>query len=427
VKLKLSDIKQHAELQPRIKINDETVEIYANTFEHLPPIVVFQIEGKNGWFLVDGWHRFAAARRLGLAEIEVIKETGGWDGAKEYAFDANIKHGLALSLAERKKATELKLILHTERSNSWIAEECGLSDHTVEDIRVKLESGSRIARLNKLKGRDGKEYPRTIEQPKREESELEEPEEIEEIETPTLGDWPINVVTIIDAIEGLRGLPTESIDLVFTDPPYNLGKFYGENIPDNIDKYWGWCASWFMEICRVLKKGGSFYVMHYPEACVQWKPRLDELLDFRRWITWVYNINVTANKNYRRSQRTILFYSKGEPKHFDGLADGEPYKNPTDKRVQQLNPLNQGVTPTDVWTYQLVKNVSKEKTEWPNQLPSELVERIIKVSSMPNDIVLDPFIGSGTTARAAIKNHRQWIGFDLNEKSKEMIGAENGI
>jgi len=427
MKLKLSDIKQHAELQPRIKINDETVEIYANTFEQLPPIVIFQIEGAKGWYLVDGWHRFAAARKLGLAEIEVIKETGTWDEAKEYAFDANIKHGLALSLAERKKAAELKLILHTERSNSWIAEECGIDAETVKSLRENLEIDSDIRSLTRFTTKEGKSFPRTIEQPKREEPKPEDPEEIEEIEIPTLGDWPINDVTIIDAIEGLRGLPTESADLVFTDPPYNLNKFYGENIPDNIDKYGGWCEHWFLEISRVLKRGGSFYVMHYPEVCAQWKQRLDELLDFRRWITWVYNINVTANKNYRRSQRTILFYSKGEPKHFDGLADSEPYKNPTDKRVQQLNPLNQGVTPTDVWTHQLVKNVSKEKTEWPNQLPLGLVERIIKVSSMPGDIVLDPFMGSGTTARAAIKNHRQWIGFDLNEKSKEMIGAENGI
>ena len=204
---------------------------------------------------------------------------------------------------------------------------------------------------------------------------------------------------------------------MFADPPYNLSKDYGEGILDSRDRYWGWCAQWFIEVARVLKQGGSFYAMHYPEACAEWKQTLDNLLDFQRWITWRYNINVSSKNNWRRSHRTILFYSKGEPKHFDGRADAVPYKNPDDKRVKKLNPIEKGTTPTDVWEFQLVKNVSKEKTDWVNQLPLELLERIIKVSSMPNDVVLDPFMGSGTTAVAAQKNGRDWIGFDLNKTS----------
>ncbi len=426
MKLKLSDIKQHLDLQPRENINQETVEAYANTFSQLPPVVVFRIDGKAGWYLADGWHRFAAARELGLAEIEVINHMGTWDEAREYSFDANRKHGLALSLKDRKKGAGTKLILHTERSNSWIAEECGLSDVTINNIREGLESTSHIERLDTLVGKDSKQRPRNIEQPKKEQpAVIEEKEEPEEV-IPTLGEWPLNQVSIVDVIEGLRGLPTESIDLVFTDPPYNLGKNYGENIPDKFDKYWGWCGQWFIEISRVLKKGGSFYSIQYPGACAQWKQMLDMLLDFRRWITWVYNINSSAKNNWRCSQRTILFYTKGEPKHFDGLADGEPYKNPDDKRVKKLNPLEQGVTPTDVWEYQLVKNVSQEKTQWPNQLPLALAERIIKVSSMPGDVVLDPFMGSGTTAEGAFKNNRDWIGFDLNPDSIKVTGERIG-
>ncbi len=143
------------------------------------------------------------------------------------------------------------------------------------------------------------------------------------------------------------------------------------------------------------------------------------LFTFKCWISWVYNINNSARNNWRKGhKRTILFYTKGEPKCFNGLADPIPYKNPDDKRIQKLNPM--GTVATDVWEYQLVKNVSKEKTEWPNQLPVKLIERIIKVSSMPGDIVLDPFIGSGTIAEAAVKYKRLWIGFDLNEKSKSI-------
>ncbi len=433
MKLKLAEIKQHSDFQPRESINQEIVETYINTFNQLPPIIVFKIDEKTGWYLVDGWHRVDAARKKGMAEIEVIKNVGTWDEAREFSFDANRKHGLALSLKDRKKGAETKLVLHTERSNSWIAEECGLSDKTIESIREKLESNSEIPSLARLTTKEGKSFPRSIEKLKKVEDmdtgllEVEEePEEEPEENVPALGLWPLNQVSIVDVIEGLRGLPTESIDLVFTDPPYNLGKDYGENIPDKIDKYWGWCGQWFMEISRVLKKGGSFYIMHYPEVCAQWKQTLDTVLTFKRWITWVYNINNSTKNNWRRSHRTILFYTKGEPKHFDGLADGEPYKNPDDKRVIKMNPLDQGVTPTDVWVYQLVKNVSKEKTEWVNQLPLKLIERIIKISSMPNDIILDPFMGSGTIAEGAYKNNRLWIGFDLNTKSINIIEGRIG-
>lgn len=426
--MKLLDIKEHKDLQPREKLNDEMIDAYANSFDSLPPVTVFQIEGKKGWHLVDGWHRVAAARRINRSEIDVIKETGTWEEAKETAFDANMRHGLALTLKERKKAAELKLMLHTERSNSWIAEECGISYHTVEKIRLELEGARNILPLSDLVDKLGRNIPRHIEQPSKDkDKETNEVEEtIEEVvieELPKVGQWELNNVSIVDAIEGLRGLPTESVDLVFADPPYNLGKDYGEGIIDKRDKYYGWCAQWFIEVARVMKHGGSFYVMHYPETCAEWKQTLDNFLDFQRWITWIYNINTTGKNNWRRSHRTILFYSKGNPKHFDGLADAVPYKNPDDKRVKQLNPIEGGTTPTDVWEYQLVKNVSEDKTSWPNQLPVELLERIIKVSSGQDDLVVDPFMGSGTTAVAASRCNRSWIGFDVSEQSKEVINA----
>ena len=78
------------------------------------------------------------------------------------------------------------------------------------------------------------------------------------------------------------------------------------------------------------------------------------------------------------------------------------------------------------WVYNLVKNVSKDKTSWPNQIPVALVERIIKVSCPPDGIVCDPFMGSGTTAVAAVKNNRKWIGFDIMAESKAETEARLG-
>lgn len=237
----------------------------------------------------------------------------------------------------------------------------------------------------------------------------------------------LNQVHTLDVLEGFGRINSESVQLIFADPPYNLGFKYGAGVNDQRPhlEYMEWCAEWFKEVARVLADGGSFYVMHYPEICAEWKPILDSMLEFRRWITWTYPTNVGhSRKNWTRTQRTILFFTKGDGYTFNGLADAQPYRNPHDRRIQARKQL--GVVPYDVWDYNLVKNVSREKTPWPNQIPVALVERIIKTSSNAGDVVLDPFMGSGTTAVAAIRNNRSWLGFDLNPNSSTVTEQRIG-
>jgi len=226
----------------------------------------------------------------------------------------------------------------------------------------------------------------------------------------------------MDCVQGMAMLPHNSIDLVFADPPYNIGVSYGngDTFNDRHEAYNEWCQLWFEAVFRILKLGGSFYAVHYPEVCASWLPRLKARFTFHRWITWHYPTNIGQSpNNWTRSHRTILFCTKGKiPAFFNGLADPQDYRNPTDKRIQENLKERPGVTPYDVWEYNLVKNVSTDKTSWPNQIPLALVERIIKVSCLPNGIVCDPFLGSGTTAVAAFKNNRQWIGFDILTESK---------
>lgn len=237
------------------------------------------------------------------------------------------------------------------------------------------------------------------------------------------GPLVLNTVHTTDCLEGMKRLPREYIDLVFADPPYNIGVDYGNGSSslDRHDAYYDWCSEWFRAVERVLKPGGAFYLMHYPEHCAYLLPRLRALrFAFQRWIIWHYSTNIGQSpNNWTRSHRAILFCTKGEaPAYFTGLADPQPYRNPTDKRIQENLKTRPGVTPYDVWEYNLVKNVSKDKTSWPNQIPVALVERIIKVSCPPDGIVCDPFMGSGTTAVAAVKNNRKWIGFDIMAESK---------
>ncbi len=433
VRLSLAQIKRDSKLSPRKETDPNTAEAYAECFDQLPPIEVFKIPGETQYYLVDGWHRYRAAEILKLEEVEVQAFAGTMEQAREYALLANLRHGLPLTRKEKRHVIAEFLKLHPERSNSWIAGDLGTTTHTIINIRTELEESNNLVVYKVLIGRDGKERPRTIEQPKKEET-TEEPEttaedgddeeteelEVEEPELPSipmLGVYELDKVHQADCLIGLMGLPENSIDLVFADPPYNLGKDYGGEFKDRKerDEYFKWCFDWFKEVQRVLRDGGAFYLMHYPEVAAQWKWQLDGLFGlftFQRWLSWVYPSNIGHGKdNWRRSHRTILYYVKGDgAAFFDGEADPQPYKNPDDIRVAHLG--KRGTTPYDWWEYDLVKNVSKDKKAWPNQLPVSLVERIVLSSCPPGGIVCDPFMGSGTTASAAIRSERSWIGFD---------------
>lgn len=230
-----------------------------------------------------------------------------------------------------------------------------------------------------------------------------------------------NNIYCMDCLEGLRRLPHDSVDLVFADPPYNIGVNYGNGNSDRHEAYIDWCAEWFKAVERVLKPGGSFYLVHYPEECADFLPRLRAIrFKLQRWITWHYPTNVGhSSDNWTRSHRAILFLTKGgTPETFNGLADAQPYRNLTDRRVKENLKVRPGVVPYDVWEYNLVKNVSKEKQNDgpPNQLPESLLKRIVLTSSNEGDLVVDPFSGSGTTAGIANRFNRRYICFDLNPK-----------
>jgi len=224
-----------------------------------------------------------------------------------------------------------------------------------------------------------------------------------------------------DCVNELKNISVNSVDLIVTDPPFNIGKNYGNGFKDRMKKeqYIEWCKQWLKECIRVLKDGGALYLFNYPENNAYLMPFLDEYLNFRRWMTWHYPVNTGMSPtNFTRSQHSILFYIKGEkPKLFNKKEIAEPYRNPTDKRIKELikNGSN-GKTPYDVFQFNIVKNVSKSKTEHPCQLPEKLIEIFIKASSQKYDIVLDPFGGSFTTSVVAKKLERNSISIELNPK-----------
>lgn len=222
-----------------------------------------------------------------------------------------------------------------------------------------------------------------------------------------------------DCIKELKKIPTESINLIVTDPPFNIGKKYNSYV-DNKSKedYIKWCESWLTECIRVLKNGGALYLFNYPENNAYLMPFLDKHLTFKRWMTWHYPVNTGMSPtNFTRSQHSILFYIKGDkPNVFNKDEIAEPYRNPTDKRIKErIKNGSKGKTPYDVFQFNLVKNVSKDKTEHPCQIPVPLIELFIKASSNKEDLVLDPFGGSFSTAVACKKLGRNSISMEIDE------------
>jgi len=222
-----------------------------------------------------------------------------------------------------------------------------------------------------------------------------------------------------DCVKELRKINTESIGLIITDPPFNIGKKYNSYADNkNKDEYIWWCQVWLMECVRVLSVGSALYLINYPENNAYLMPFLDKYLTFKRWMTWHYPTNTGMSPtNYTRSQHSILFYVKGnEPRVFNKDDIAEPYRNPKDKRIlQRIKNGSKGKTPYDVFEFNIVKNVSKDKTDHPCQIPVSLLEIFVKASSNKGDIILDPFGGSFSTAVACQKNGRNSVSIELDK------------
>jgi len=227
-----------------------------------------------------------------------------------------------------------------------------------------------------------------------------------------------------DCLEVMKKMPSESIDLIITDPPFNIGKDYGGVYEDKkeFDEYIEWCKKWLLECIRLLKNSGSLYLFNYPENNAYLLPFLKEHLLFKRWMTWHYPTNTGHSKsNFTRTQHSILFFTKTKNHKFNRKDVAEPYKNPTDKRIQErLKNGSNGRAPYDVFHFNLVKNVSKDKTSHPCQIPVPLLKIFIKASSDKGDWVFDPFAGSFSTCAAAKELGRNCIGIDINPKYVEI-------
>jgi len=213
-----------------------------------------------------------------------------------------------------------------------------------------------------------------------------------------------------DAEAILKSLPSDSIDLIVADPPYNLGKDYGHTI-DKKDwsEYKIFTENWLQESLRVLKPTGSIYVF----MGVRFVSKLYLLMEeigflFNGWITWHYTQGMGRTKGFSPRHEDILYLTKSEKYTFNLENIRIPQKY-----YRERNNMK-GANPGDVWQFSHVHYCADEREQHPTQKPEALVARIVQASSNENDVVLDPFVGSGTTCKVARDLKRHWIGIDIN-------------
>lgn len=228
-----------------------------------------------------------------------------------------------------------------------------------------------------------------------------------------------NAIYCGDCIETMRSWPDGCIDLAFADPPYNIGYVY-DNYRDDLpaDRYVTWCRDWMAEIQRLLRSDGSFYLAigddFAAELCVVGK-QLGYTL--RNWIIWHYTFGQHCKTKFGRSHTHILYFTR-HPKKLTFNDELLRYPSARHTEYQDLRANPMGRLPDDVWDcFPRVCGTFKERDGYHGcQLPESLLTRIILASSNPGEVVLDPFVGSGTTATVARKLGRKYVGIDLSEE-----------
>lgn len=225
-----------------------------------------------------------------------------------------------------------------------------------------------------------------------------------------------------DSLELLAGFPEGSVDLVFADPPFNIGYVYDkyrDDVPD--EEYVAWSRDWMAACNRVLKPTGSFYIAIGDEFAADIRIIGRELgLHLRNWIIWHYTFGQNARTKFSRSH-THIFYFTCDRKQFTFNDNLLRYPSARHTEYQDLRANPAGRLPDDVWSeFPRVCGTFKERAGFHGcQMPEMLLMRIVMASSNPGELVLDPFSGSGTTAAAAKQLGRHYIGIDLSQEYAE--------
>ena len=219
--------------------------------------------------------------------------------------------------------------------------------------------------------------------------------------------------------------------IIFLDPPFNLGKDYGNGKQHDLkphDQYLSWLCDLIRESERGLMPGGALYLYHLPGVATQLTGFLNEKFQFRHWIAVsMKNTFVRGNWLYP-AHYALLYYTKGSTAHFQRpkltaqkcrhcnsyIKDYGGYRHIIEKK---------GINLSDIWDDISPVRHSNRKSRGPNELPMKLLERIISISGVPGDLYVDPFAGGGNGVLSALKGRMRFLTCDIEEEFCRLVSA----
>jgi site-specific DNA-methyltransferase (adenine-specific) len=245
-------------------------------------------------------------------------------------------------------------------------------------------------------------------------------------------DHPNGTLFCGDSLNWLLTLPDGVADLVIADPPYNLKKADWDCFASQ-EVYIHWSIQWITQAARILKPTGSLYIMGFSEVLADLKAPASRLFWGCRWLIWHYKNKANLGRGWGRSHESILLLRKSSSAKMNIDNIRIPYGNHTlkypDRRQavtsqysydkstnleQNWQPNPRGAKPKDVIEIPTLCNGMQEKTPHPTQKPEELIRKFVLASCDRDDLVIDPFSGSGTTLVVAEQLGRKWLGCEIN-------------
>jgi site-specific DNA-methyltransferase (adenine-specific) len=248
----------------------------------------------------------------------------------------------------------------------------------------------------------------------------------------------VNTIVLGDCIAGLNGLAEGSVDLVFADPPFNIGydyDVYRDELESN--EYLAWSREWISAVYRALKPTGTFWLAIGDEYAAELKIESQRIGFFpRSWVIWYYTFGVNCKHKFTRSHAHLHYFVKDRKKFTFNAADLENrvpsarllvYNDsrgvengrlPDDTWILRPQDIAQSFEASeDTWYFPRVAGTFKQRAGFHGcQMPEQLLGRIIRSCSKPGEMVVDPFSGSATTVAVAKKLGRRYLGFDISKE-----------
>lgn len=241
----------------------------------------------------------------------------------------------------------------------------------------------------------------------------------------------------MDVFEFLKSIDSESVDMIFADPPYNIKKAEWDSFQSQ-RQYVEWSMLWITEAHRILKPHGTLYVCGFSEILADIKWAANFLFKGCKWLVWYYRNKANLGNDWGRSHESILHFRKSKDFIFNidqvripynahtlryptrPQAESSQYNNGKGKKYV-WEPHPDGAKPKDVFEIPTIANSAWEKTPHETQKPVELLRKCVLSSSNPGNLILDPFGGSGTTYAVAEAYQRNWLGTEIKKEYCEII------